>query len=188
MNLLSRKDFLLCFYICCVTITGNVECIWYVMAHVQKPDLVFRRDGRVHSNWQGCQFSWLLAAVVCASAVVMLGTLSSEVVWRGLATHSIRQFPLHFPSRASPCAITFQLDCTSFGIPKWQYSSSVLADGNLWTFEAQTHITAKYELQNVGFSLCQTASRYNHLWRQLCFQQKLITSFVTFKLHHVWKY
>jgi len=28
------------------------------------------------------------------------------------ATHTIRQFPLHFPSRASPCAITFQLDCT----------------------------------------------------------------------------
>ena len=27
---------------------------------------------------------------------------------RVLATHSIRQFPLHFPSRASPCAITFR--------------------------------------------------------------------------------
>ena len=27
---------------------------------------------------------------------------------RVLATHSIRQFPLHFPTRASPCAITFR--------------------------------------------------------------------------------
>ena len=27
-----------------------------------------------------------------------------------LVTQSIRQFPLHFPSRPSPCAITFQLD------------------------------------------------------------------------------
>jgi len=27
-----------------------------------------------------------------------------------LATHSIRQFPLHFPSRGPPCTITFQLD------------------------------------------------------------------------------
>ena len=27
---------------------------------------------------------------------------------RVLATHSIRQFPLHFPSRASPCAIRCQ--------------------------------------------------------------------------------
>ena len=29
---------------------------------------------------------------------------------RVLATHSIHQFPLHFPSHASPCTITFQLD------------------------------------------------------------------------------
>jgi len=29
-----------------------------------------------------------------------------------MATHSNRQFPLHFPSRASPCAITFQLEST----------------------------------------------------------------------------
>ena len=43
-------------------------------------------------------------------AVVMLDTPCSEVVWRALATHSIRQFPLQFPSRASPCAITSQLE------------------------------------------------------------------------------
>jgi hypothetical protein len=59
---------------------------------------------------RGRQFSRLLASEVCASAEVMLDTPCSEVVWRVLATHSIRQFPLHFPSRASPCAITFQLD------------------------------------------------------------------------------
>jgi hypothetical protein len=35
---------------------------------------------------------------------------------RVLATHSIHQFPLHFPSRASSCAITFQLDSTSHQI------------------------------------------------------------------------
>ena len=61
----------------------------------------------------GRQFSRLLAAELCASAVVMLDTPCSEVVWRVLATHSIRQFPLHFSSCASPCAITFQLDCTN---------------------------------------------------------------------------
>jgi len=42
----------------------------------------------------------------------MLDTPCSEVVLRVLAIHSIRRFPLHFPSRASPCAITFQLDST----------------------------------------------------------------------------
>jgi len=66
-------------------------------------------------GWGGCVlFSWLLAAVVCASAVVILETPCSEVVWRVLATHSIRQFLLHFPSRASPRAVTFRLDCTCF--------------------------------------------------------------------------
>ena len=73
----------------------------------------FRRNGRVHLIRRGLQFSRLLAAEVCASALVMLDTPCSEVVWRVLATHSVRQFPLHFPSFASPCAITFQLDFTS---------------------------------------------------------------------------
>jgi len=64
-------------------------------------------------NRRGRQFSRLLAAAeVCASAVVMLDTACSEVVWRVLATHSIRHFPFQFPSRASPCAITFQLAST----------------------------------------------------------------------------
>jgi hypothetical protein len=90
-----------------------VDRIWNVMAHAQKPDFVFRRNGRVHLNRRGRQFSRLLAAEVCASAVVMLDTPCYEVVWRVLATHSIRQFPLHFPSRASPCATTFELDSTT---------------------------------------------------------------------------
>ena len=82
------------------------------MAYSLKPDFIFRRNGRIHLNRRGRQFSRLLAAEVCAPAVVMLDTPCSEVVWRVLAIHSIRQFPFHFPSRASPCAITFQLDST----------------------------------------------------------------------------
>jgi hypothetical protein len=91
----------------------QVDCVWNVMAHAQKPDFVFWRNGRVHLNRRGRQFSRLIAAEVCASAVVMPGTPCSEVVWRILATHSILQFSFLFPSRASPCAITFQLDSTT---------------------------------------------------------------------------
>jgi hypothetical protein len=96
-----------------IYLSTEVDCVWNVMAHAQKPDLVFRRNVRVHLNRRGRQFSRLLAAEVFTSAVVMLDTPCSEVVWRVLATHSIRQFPLHFPSRASPCAITFQLESTN---------------------------------------------------------------------------
>jgi len=100
-------------YILQSCICERVDCIWKVMARAQKPDFVFRRNGRIHLNRRGRQFSRLLAAEVCASAVIMLDTPCSEVVWRVLATHSIRQFPLHVPSRASPCAITFHLDSTT---------------------------------------------------------------------------
>ena len=90
-----------------------VVASWIVMAHARTPNLVFRRNERVHLNRRGRQFSRLLVAEVCASAVVMLDTPCSEVVWRVLATHSIRQFPLHFPSCASPCVIEFQLESNS---------------------------------------------------------------------------
>jgi len=69
------------------------------MAHAQKPDLVFQRKGRVHLNWRrgeggGDQFSRLLAAEVCASAVVMLDTPCSEVECK------TTRYPLH--SHVSP--------------------------------------------------------------------------------------
>jgi len=50
------------------------------MAHAQKPDLVFRQNGRVRLNRRGRQFYLLLAAELCAPAVVMLDTPCSEVV------------------------------------------------------------------------------------------------------------
>jgi len=67
----------------------------------------------------GLQFSLLLAAELCASAVVMLATPCSEVTWRVPVTHSIRQFQLHSPSRASPCSIIFQLDSTILLCCRW---------------------------------------------------------------------
>ena len=105
------------------------------MAQAPKPDFVFRRNGRVHLNRQGRQFSRLLAAEVCASAVVMLDTPRSEVVWRVLATYSLRQFPLHFPSRASPCAITFKTQSTILYL-------RVLSRGDLYLYNGYS-VTAK---------------------------------------------
>jgi len=82
------------------------------MAHAQKPDLVFQRNGRVHLYRRGRQFSRLLAAEVCGSAVVMLDRpCPIQCTTAGYPLHS--PFPLHFSSRAFPCAITFRCCSTS---------------------------------------------------------------------------
>jgi hypothetical protein len=82
---------------------------WNVMEHVQKPDFVFRRNRRVHLNGQGRQFSRLLAAEVCASAVVMLDAPCSEVVW-GI---SIPTPPIS-PSLPLPCVTVCHHISTGF--------------------------------------------------------------------------
>jgi hypothetical protein len=62
------------------TVGRQTDSVWNVMAHVRKPDFVFRRIGRVYLNLRGRQFSRLLAAEMCVSAVVMLDTPCSEIV------------------------------------------------------------------------------------------------------------
>jgi len=44
-----------------------VECKRNVMAHAQKPDSVFQRNGRVHLYRRGCQFSRVLTFLECGS-------------------------------------------------------------------------------------------------------------------------
>jgi hypothetical protein len=92
------------FMACCLgrAIALLVEAIWNMMAHALKSDLVFRRNGGVHLNQRGRQFSRLLAAEVCASAVVMQDKPHPEVVWRVLAT------PLH-----SPVSLFLPLPCVT---------------------------------------------------------------------------
>jgi len=69
---------------------------------------------------------------------------------RVMATHSIRQFPLHFPSRASPCAIRFQKHSTTrtagfgylFGLYKRQ--NSVVLIRIMVTVKIGNEATVKY--------------------------------------------
>jgi len=110
----------------------ELEHIWNVMAHGQKPDFVFRRNGRVNLNWRGGQFSRLLAAEVCASAVVMvvmLDTPCSEVECKttGYPLHS--HVPPSLPFHASPCAIRFQLSYTNCDVWEWILHNEDRASG-----------------------------------------------------------
>jgi hypothetical protein len=128
----------------------EVGCFWNVMAHKQKPDFVFRRNGWVHLNWQRHQFSRLLADEVCASAVVMLDTPCFEVVWRVLATHPIHQFRLHSPSCVSPCAITFQLNS------KWNGLTH-----SLWPW-----VFGRKKIQEPGSIFHETKWLWRHFYQQ----------------------
>jgi hypothetical protein len=67
------------------------------MAHAQKPNFVFRRNGWVHLNRRGRHFSRLLAAEICASALVMLDTPRSEAVWEYWLPTPFASFPFTSP-------------------------------------------------------------------------------------------
>ena len=98
-------------------ICGLSGCRGQLKCDGTRAETIFRLSAKRTNPFKSAgerQFSRLLAAEVRASAVVMLDTPCSEIVWRVLDTHSIRQFPLQFPSRASPCAITFELESTIF--------------------------------------------------------------------------
>ena len=99
------------------TPTSWVVCVWNVMAHAQKSDFVFRRNGRVHLNRQGRQVSRLLAAEVCASAVVLLDTPSSEVVWRVLP-NTFASFPFSSPllRHRVPSHLNWTLRTTNYAV------------------------------------------------------------------------
>jgi hypothetical protein len=76
-----------------------IELVWNVMAHAQKPDLVFQLKGRVHLNRRESHFSRHLAAELCASAGVMLDTPCSEVECKttGYPLHSYISLSLPLP-------------------------------------------------------------------------------------------
>ena len=84
-----------------------VELVRNRIAHAQKPDFFIRLNGLVHLNRRESQFSRMLAAEVCTSAVVML----IHHVPRSCESTG---YPLHLPvspslpPSASPCAATFR--------------------------------------------------------------------------------
>jgi len=64
------------------------------MAHAQKPNFVFRRKGQVHLNGRKRQFSRLLAAEVCASALIV-GSNAGYTMFRSSVKGT--GYPLHSP-------------------------------------------------------------------------------------------
>ena len=132
------------------------------MAHAQKPDFVFPRNGRAHLNRWGRQFSWLLAAEVCTSALVMLDTPCLVVAWEYWLPTPFASFPLHFPSRASPCAIRFRTSSTTFNT----HNHTLTGKTKQSKFQKpiKVHKTANVAVQYVSLFFA-----FHKHWVQICF-------------------
>jgi len=73
------------------------------MAHAQKPDFVFPRNGRVYLDPQGRQFSRLLAAEVCTPALIVGSNAGYTMVG---GSEKGTGYPFHSPASPSlplPC-------------------------------------------------------------------------------------
>ena len=68
-----------------------VEASWNVMAHVQKPDFVFRWNGRVNLNRRGRQFSRILVS----RGVSISGSNAGYTMFWGSVKST--GYPLHLP-------------------------------------------------------------------------------------------
>jgi len=99
-KLLSSRDTLRGYWDSGVAKYYVVEAGRNVMAHAQKTDFFFWRNGRVHLNRRGRQFSRLLAAEVCAISDSNAG----YTMFRGSVKGT--GYPLHSPvshSLSLPC-------------------------------------------------------------------------------------
>jgi len=82
------------------------------MAHAQKPNFVFRRNGRVHLNRRGTS----VQSTAGSRGVHISGSNAGYSMFRGSVKGT--GYPLHspvspsLPLPATLCAITFQLEST----------------------------------------------------------------------------
>jgi len=83
---------------------SQVGCVLIVMAHAQKPDFVFWRNGRVHLNRRGRQFSQILAN----RGVRISGSNAGYTMFRGSVKNT--GYPPNSPVSPSlplPCVTVF---------------------------------------------------------------------------------
>jgi len=101
-----------------------VEYVRNMMAHAQKPDLVFQETGRGHLSRGGGGVSsvdyWQLRSA--DQQIDHVPMYSARL----LATHSIHIFPLNFPSHASLCAISFRMAYNTYN------TFEPCGSGNCW--------------------------------------------------------
>ena len=114
------------------------------MAHAQKPDFVFRRNGRDHLNRRGRQFSRLLAAEVSASAFIV-GSNAGYAMFRGSVKGT--GYPLH-----SPVSPSLPLPCVTvcYHISTGVYSEPFPSGQSSQEIRLTTHLYLALRIAYVG--------------------------------------
>ena len=142
-------------------------------AHAQKPELVFLRNGRVHLNRWGGQFSRLLAVEECGSAGKTTG------------------YPLHSrlsPSLPLPCVTVCRL------IPIQLYSISIVYSSSVtpkyikkWYIYIYIYI---YEILTCHFTLNlkDTNTSKTIFWRRYNWNLPYVALFRLFYITHTFRY
>ena len=126
------------------------------MAHAQKPDFVFMRNGRVHLNRQGRQFSPLLAAAVLRIS----GSNPGYTMFRGSVKST--GYSLHSPISPPlplPCVtVCHHISTGLYNSRQWDRTSS------LWRLHEHTQTTLGRTLQSRDLYLTthNTHNRQTH--------------------------
>jgi hypothetical protein len=88
-----------------------------------RAEIRFRLSAKRTSPFKSAEAS--VQSTTGRRGVRISGGNDGYTMFRGSAAHAIRKFPFHFPTRASPCTFTFQLESTSVGV-KCDFVSSYL--------------------------------------------------------------
>ena len=79
-----------------IYINTYIDCVWNVMVHAQKPDFVFRRNGRVHLNRRGAS----VQSTTYSRGVRISGSNAGYTTFR--ASVKGAGYPFHSPSLPLP--------------------------------------------------------------------------------------
>jgi hypothetical protein len=93
-----------------------LDCVWNVMVHAQKPDFVFRRNGRVYLNRRGAS----VQSTTGSRGVCISGSNAGYTTFRGSMKST--GYPLHSPVSPSlplPCVTVFHRISTGLYFPCW---------------------------------------------------------------------
>jgi hypothetical protein len=174
---------------------SEVDCVLNVMAHAQKPDFVFRRNGQVHLNLRegaGGSVQWTTGSPSScahqpAGFCTARASLCSAVMWRLLVTHSIILFPLHFSSLPARHRVpshfnwTLTICCAAPGVAKtslWQFRTleQYLIQTIIWYRSTSYTYQLVTSAVSHTMSLCVCANTNNNrgsfpktrLWGRFC--------------------